>query len=693
MTIDPRQFHQVFFEESFEGLEAMEQALLTATPGQVEAETINAIFRVAHTIKGGAATFGFERIAALAHRLETLLDQMRAGKRLLDEPAIELLLGGVDLIRAMIEGARQGIGIDDEAQVGYISRLEQAIKGEAISPTPLPSAVTARPEPAPKAPAPGWRIRFRPDPSILAHGNDVVLMFRELSGLGDFQVKADLSALPSLPELEVERCYLAWQAELRGAVERRAVEEVFEWVADESELEILPIQGRGLPQPAAPVTDEAVPSGAGEAVPAVAVPKAATLQEAVRRVAAEPGGSIRVSIEKVDALVDLVGELVITQSMLSRLKGAVVGELGERLVAGLNQLERHTRNLQDSVLGMRMLPIAFVFNRFPRMVRDLAAGLGKQVVLEVQGESTEIDKTVMEAIGDPLMHLVRNAIDHGLEQPQERRSAGKPAAGRLSLSARHRSGSIYVEVRDDGRGIDPAKILDAARAKGLLSGDAPVDAEAALNLLFHPGFSTAAEVSDISGRGVGLDVVNRNVRALGGSVGISSDLGRGTLFTLRLPLTLAILDGQLVQVGGSNYILPLEAIVETIRLEPARLSSLAHWLELYLLRDDYIPVIHLARLFQCREAACERPLVVIVGYEGHRVGLVVEQLLHQQQVVIKSLESNFWKVEGISAATILGDGTVGLILDISGLIQIAGRVLGETTGWRPHRTASSEARP
>ena len=683
MTIDASQFHQVFFEESLEGLDSMEQELLAAHPGQVDAETINAIFRVAHTIKGGAATFGFDEIAAFSHKVETLLDQMRAGERQLDDLAIELLLGVVDQIRSMVDGARSGSSIDSDAVALFTHKVEQALNSDVPSQsvseqTPQKNSEN-EPDPTDDA-ITGWSIHFVPDPSILVHGNDVVLMFRELAAMGDLEVEADLTELPPLSELDVEQCYLSWQLQLHATVEKEAVEEVFEWVADESELTIEAIGEVGAE---VVVTDAVIEEQRDEASSVGdSKTKASIEQESGKRLAGEHGGSIRVNIDKVDALVNLVGELVITQSMLSRLRGSLSGGDGDQLEEGLNQLERHTRNLQDSVLGMRMLPIAFVFNRFPRMVRDLSANIGKQVSLEIHGEATEIDKTVMEAIGDPLMHLVRNAVDHGLEDPETRMAAGKPEQGSISLSAYHQSGNIYVEVRDDGRGIDYEKVIETARSKGLVAADTEIEPDAAWHLLFQPGFSTAAVVSDISGRGVGLDVVNRNVRSLGGSINVSSEVGQGSAFTIRLPLTLAILDGQLIQVGNDVYIIPLEAIVETIRLEQKQLSTIADWLELYHLRDEYIPVIHLAQLFHRKENETERPLVVIVEFEGRLVGLAVEQLQHQQQVVIKSLETNFWKVEGVSAATILGDGTVGLILDIGSLIHMADRERGEIADGR-----------
>jgi two-component system chemotaxis sensor kinase CheA len=421
-------------------------------------------------------------------------------------------------------------------------------------------------------------------------------------------------------------------------------------------------------------------AGAAPAPSPASAPAPAPKPDAVER--GEPAGaragggegtSIRVAIDKIDALVNMVGELVITQSMLSQLGAGFDMSRVDRLVDGLAQLERNTRELQESVMRIRMLPISFAFNRFPRLVRDLGQKLGKKINLKVSGEQTELDKTVMEKIGDPLVHLVRNSIDHGIEMPEARRAAGKPEAGTVHLNAYHKGGNIVIEIRDDGAGVNRRRVLEKARARGLVGeGEQPGD-EAILDLLFQPGFSTAETVSDISGRGVGMDVVRRNIKDLGGSVEIRSEEGQGTLFTIRLPLTLAILDGQLVRVGEETYIIPLVSIVESLQIKEQHLNRVAGTVELYKLRESYIPIVRLHEVFARRADSAQLAggLLVVVEGDGQRVGLLVDELLGQQQVVIKSLESNFRRVEGVSGATILGDGTVAVILDISGLIQLS----------------------
>ncbi|MDM7321700.1 MAG: chemotaxis protein CheA, partial [Gammaproteobacteria bacterium] len=404
------------------------------------------------------------------------------------------------------------------------------------------------------------------------------------------------------------------------------------------------------------------------------------------RTPTKEGGSIRVGIEKVDAIIDLVGELVITQSMLGQFSEEVerdgfhIGML-QRLRDGLAQLERNTRELQENVMRIRMLPISVAFNRFPRMVHDISRQLGKQVELRIHGENTELDKTVLEKIGDPLVHLVRNALDHGLEPPEERRAAGKPEVGILTLNAYHKGGSIVIEISDDGRGINKERVLAKAREKGLVGSDDVLPDERIYELIFAPGFSTAEAVTDLSGRGVGMDVVKSNIQALSGSLEIKSVQGKGTTFIIRLPLTLSIMDGQLIIAGGQIFILPLLSIVESLQIDPSLLSRVAGKAEVYRLRDEYIPVIRLRDIFNLPETyGNERPLLVVVEGEGVRVGLMIDDLLGQQQVVIKSLETHFRKIEGLSGSTILGDGTVALILDIGGIIQLGRRIEASRRG-------------
>lgn len=664
MSIDVRQFHQVFFEESFEGLDAMESALLELGGGATDPELIHTIFRGAHSIKGGSGTFGFTDVARFTHVMETLLDQMRSGTREITRDAVDLLLEAVDALREMLTAVRDGVE-HDAPRIAALSARFDALLGSAVSTGgPAPQAGSA------DAAVSGWRIRFRPAPHMLQTGNDPVRMFRELATLGELVARADVSAVPEFAELDPETCYLRWELELRGDASREQIAEVFEWVEDDCELDI-----RELNEGTDPVAAEAeVPARDTEGGGAVAV---AVQDEAVanRRRGSVTDGSIRVSIDKIDALINMVGELVITQSMLGQM-GVDLEDLSdvrlEKLRDGLAELERNTRELQESVMRIRMLPISFAFNRFPRLVHDLGGKLGKKIELRLSGEQTELDKTVMEKIGDPLVHLVRNALDHGIESPQERRECGKPETGVLQLNAYHQGGNIVIEVSDDGRGLNRDRILAKARERGLVGADETPSDERIYDLIFHPGFSTADVVSDVSGRGVGMDVVRRNIKEVGGSVEVQTRPGSGSRFVIRLPLTLAILDGQLVKVGGQIYIIPLVSIVESLQVRRERVNAVVGQLELYKLREDYIPIVRMHEVFETgsAEQPLEDSLLVVVEGDGLKAGLLVDDLLGQQQVVIKSLETNFQRIPGISGATILGDGTVALILDVGGLIQI-----------------------
>jgi two-component system chemotaxis sensor kinase CheA len=477
----------------------------------------------------------------------------------------------------------------------------------------------------------------------------------------------DASALPAFSDLEPEDCYLAWTMELRGDVTLEQINEIFEWVEGDCELNVTPLSEQRVTvaeqDEPAPLVEELDPAASTNNAPVIETKKAATDTVA---------SSIRVGTDKVDSLIDLVGELVITQSMLSQLGENFDLSRVQQLIDGLEQLERNTRELQEGIMRIRMLPISFAFNRFPRLVHDLSAKMGKQVELKLSGEQTELDKTVMEKIGDPLVHLVRNSLDHGLETPEKRLASGKPETGLLHLNAYHQGGTIVIEISDDGAGLNEEKILGKAIERGLVSSDETLSPEKIHELIFMPGFSTADEVSDVSGRGVGMDVVRKNIHSLGGSVDVSSTAGVGSTFTIRLPLTLAIMDGQTIQVGDQRYIIPLISIIESVEIKPGIVKQVTGKGEVYSLRDEYVPIIRLYELFNLtpRSDKLEDGLLVVVEFEDRKVGLLVDELLAQQQVVIKSLESNYRKVTGMAGATILGDGTVALILDISGLLTL-----------------------
>lgn len=676
MAMDMEQFHQTFFEESFEGLDVMESTLLNLDAGAADPETINTIFRAAHSIKGGSATFGFSAIAGFTHLMETLLDEMRDGRRGVTQAAVDVLLRAVDVLRGLVRCAQTG----DAADMADIAGVEADLRDQLGQETAASAGAGSVATPA----VAGWRIRFRPHREILCTGNEPLRILRELAGLGEICVSADMSRLPDWELLEPEDCHLAWDIEVRGKVARDAIDEAFAWVADESELHITPLDAQLVPASAPADADPAV---SGELL--VERRRGDERRQGGERRAPTGSGdatSIRVSTDKIDDLINMVGELVITQSMLGQIGNGLVqggsAQQLEKLRDGLAALERNTRELQESVMRIRMLPISFAFNRFPRLVHDLGGKLGKRIELRMSGESTELDKTVMEKIGDPLVHLVRNAIDHGIESPEARVAVGKPPVGTLHLHAYHQGGNIVIEIADDGAGLNRQKILRKAVERGLV-GEAEAAAlaeEKVCDLIFLPGFSTADVVSDVSGRGVGMDVVRRNIQDLGGSIEVNSQEGRGSRFTIRLPLTLAILDGQLVRVGEQIYIIPLVSIIESLQAKPDSINVLAGMSEVYRLRDEYLPVLRLYQVFNivADTEDLTRGLLVVVEGDGQRAGIFVDELLGQQQVVIKSLESNYRRVDGVSGATILGDGSVALIMDIPGLIRMT---------QQPHREA------
>jgi two-component system chemotaxis sensor kinase CheA len=519
----------------------------------------------------------------------------------------------------------------------------------------------------------GWRISLVPGALMMEHGNDPLRMLRELAVLGTLVTRADAGKVPTLAALDPEVCLLSWQMELHTDAERPAIEQIFEWAEGECTLTIEPLSPVAPPQTSAASPGPVAPAAAVAAPPAaVAVAAAAKAPPPaeVARSGSGEGGSIRVSIEKIDELLNSVGELVITQSVCSQLAAVLEGREADELRNALVQFERHMRSLQENVMRVRMLPLASIFNRFPRMIRDLGQRLGKKLELKMTGDQTELDKTVLEKIGDPLVHLVRNAVDHGIEMPDKRRAAGKNEQGTISLHAYHKGGNVIVEVSDDGAGLQRDKILAKARERGLVGADEELPDDKILNLIFAPGFSTAEVVSDVSGRGVGMDVVRRNINEIGGHVQLYSTPGKGSTVRIRLPLTLAILDGQLARVGQEIYIVPIVSIVETIQIKREQISSLAHKAELFRLRDEYIPIVRMYELFgiQADNTDLINGLLMIVEADGKRVGLFVDELLSQQQVVIKSLETNFRQVTALAGATMLGDGRVALILDIPGVI-------------------------
>ena len=646
--MDISRFHAAFFEESREGLQAMEAGLLRLESAEPDLDTINVVFRAAHSIKGGAATFGFRAVTDLTHLLETLLEEARAGSRRLDGASVDALLEAVDVLGGLLHVAEHG-GDADGAALSRVQAKLQALLDGAAAPQ---AAAEVTEESAPDK----WRVGFTPEPSLFMSGNDPLRIFRDLAEHGELETTVDDARLPPFSQLDPFEAHLAWDLMLPGSVPRDAIEDAFAWVDDQCALEVEAVRAETpAPAPSLAAADPALP---------------ATAADPARH--AEADSSIRVAVNKVDALINLVGELVITQAMLTQRAEGLDPVAHESLLSGLAQLERNTRDLQEAVMSVRMLPVEFAFSRFPRMVRDLAARLDKKVRLRTSGEATELDKGVIEKIVDPLVHLVRNSIDHGLESPAERRAAGKDETGTVTLSAAHQGGHIVIEVGDDGRGMDRDRILAKAAERGLQVPDNPTDAQV-WDLVFQPGFSTADTLTDVSGRGVGMDVVKSNILALGGQVEVRSTKGAGSTVVVRLPLTLAILDGMTVAVGEEVFIVPLNMVIESLQPGPGQIRTIAGDTRVLRMREDYVPLVNLREQYRLPSAAnaSGNPIAVVVEADGRRLALEVDDLLGQQQVVVKNLESNYRRIPGISGATILGDGRVALIVDAGSLGNVA----------------------
>lgn len=676
---DLSQFYQIFFEEAGENLDQMEHMLLNLNLETADDEELNGIFRCAHSVKGGAATFGFSDVAELTHQMESLLDKLRRHELAPNASMVDVLLESADASRSLLARHQNGGEGEPLATGDLVRRISELAAGGAPAAVPKPAV------PAPKAAAvavaaalpDGVRaleISFgpldRPE-----QADAVQELFRDIPGLGkisplsseranvrSFHVETSSSDedLLDLFAFHVSRERIVITALESG--EPTAVETATPTAPEATSYGFFD----GSPgAPSAPLAAAATTAAAGSAKPAVA--KVA----APAGPAAQPeAATIRVAINKVDQLINLVGELVITQAMLAQNSRALDPAVYQQLLTGLADLDRNTRDLQESVMSIRMIPMSIVFSRFPRMLRDLAGKLGKKVDFVTQGEATELDKGLVEKITDPLTHLVRNSCDHGVEMPAERIAAGKSETGTITLAASHQGGSIVIEVRDDGRGLSREKILNKARERGLDVSDQMSDADV-WQLIFAPGFSTAAVVTDVSGRGVGMDVVKKNITALNGTVEIDSAEGYGMKVSVRLPLTLAIMDGMSVGVGEEVYILPLSSVVESFQVKAEAVSTVGQGSQLVKVRDEYMPVIELEKVFQVPrfdlEKSCD--IMVVVEADGSRVALLVDELLGQQQVVVKNLESNYRKVPNVSGATILGDGKVALILDTGALVR------------------------
>ncbi|MDR6769917.1 chemotaxis protein CheA [Azospirillum sp. BE72] len=732
---DLSRFKQTYFDESAELLAVAEAGLLRLAPGEIDMDEVNAIFRAVHSIKGGGGAFGFNDLVAFAHEFETVMDGVRNAEIPVSTELVDTLIRANDVLARLLAHAADGTdppaGTTDDTVAALRRFLGKAeAPEEELPPAPaaklypddeddeagifgdaLAAIQAARDDqpasafagPVSEGPVPEgkvrWTILFRPKAELLLSGNEPTYMLRALRRLGDAEVVCHLDKLPSLRDLDAELLHLSWTVTLLAdpQVDRAQIDDVFEFVADDCDIRISaeapppaiiqaadPLSAAtapaaNLPEPAAPASPPAAATPAATS----GSPGAAKAGDGAKR--GNGGGTsgdhsgptthtIRVDLDKIDRLVNMVGEMVITQAMIAEhLRDLPPGQFQE-LLEGLESLAQHTRELRESVMSIRAQPVSSVFSRMPRLVRECAAATGKEVMLVTSGETTEVDKTVVENLVDPLTHMIRNSIDHGLEGPEERERIGKPRAGTVHLSAAHRSGRIVIEVTDDGRGINRAKVLSKAIEKGLVQPGATMSDEEIDHLIFLPGFSTADQVSNLSGRGVGMDVVRRNISSLGGRIGVYSTPGEGSRFVLSLPLTLAVLDGMVISVGEERFVLPLTNIVESLRPKPADLHGLVNKCDVMMARGEYVRLVHLHRLFGIPQAIDDatKGLVVLVETEdGSRLGLVVDEVLGQQQVVIKSLEANFRRLDGVAAATILGDGRVALILDVAGLREMS----------------------
>ncbi|MBO9708202.1 MAG: chemotaxis protein CheA [Caulobacter sp.] len=755
-----------FFQECEELLADLEGGLLAMQDGNDDGDTVNAVFRAVHSIKGGAGAFGLEPLVRFAHVFETLLDARRSNEIPGTPDLTALLLRASDVLADHVSAAR-GLGVVDmDASAAMAAELKAATDPNAAPvAAAAPAVVEAEPafEPAPVVIGAAnellgddalddddlgfdfqpmtitldaqaadaavienvWTVSIRPKSDLYRKANETGLLLRELARLGPVQATLDDSALPALDLLDPEAAYVTWSVRVETDQGEDAIREVFEFVDGDCELEIVrgeapvsdllaTLKDAAAPAPApAPVFEAIVPSlevapepapapaaveasviaapaAAAPVVEATAAPAPAPVAAAPAPPPAAPSGAkpaqidvpgpgqsvIRVDPERIDRLIDLVGELVINQAMLAQRVGEYGIAPSSNLAMGLDELEQLTREIQDSVMAIRAQPVKSVFQRMPRLVREVANMTGKQARLVMDGENTEVDKTVIERLSDPITHMLRNAIDHGLESPEERKAAGKNPEGVVRLAALHRSGRIVIEVSDDGKGINRERVHSIAVKKGLISPDLVLTDEEIDNLIFLPGFSTADKISDVSGRGVGMDVVKRSVQALGGRISIASRPGQGSTFTLSLPLTLAVLDGMVVDVAGETLVIPLACIVESLRPKSEEIRPLGPSGHVLAVRDSFVPLIDVGVTLNYRDrspAATEGVVLLVEGEDGSRAALVADAIHGQRQVVIKSLEQNYQQVEGVAAATILGDGRVALILDVDAVINLRRR--------------------
>lgn len=674
MKIDLSQFRETFLQESADHIAAIESGLLELRSRPEDTELLNAIFRSAHSIKGGAGSFGLGPMAQFTHELENLLDRLRAAEIAVSDEIIALLLECTDVLRALLDPKPAGETLETARRLAQRIVEQTGNRSGAADPERADTKMTA--EAGSGGTLSLYQVEFRPDRELFSSGTNPIVLLRNLAALGDVSVtRLHADDLPSLAELDTRQCYLSWTVEMvsdRGEEDLRGV---FEFVEHLAEIRIrrLDANSSNNPESVLAPSEGAKASGAEPHSPSHAgvFPSAARESRAVRPAVTGESSSIRVATEKVDRLIDLVGELVIAHVMTAQMVEDFTPGCLPKLRASVAAMERNTRELHERVMAIRMLPVGTLFHRYARMVYDIAQATGKQIELAMAGEETEIDKSMLELLGDPLTHLIRNAADHGIETVEARLSAGKAAGGMISLRAFHRAGRVVIEVQDDGAGIDPAAVRARAVERGLISADAQLTDEQLRLLVFEPGFSTRDQASDFSGRGVGMDVVKQNVQQLNGAVTLSSEVGRGSIVSIELPLTLAILEGLLVRVADRTLVLPLLSVLETVSPRPDQIQRIAEQGEVVVIRNETVPLVRLRRFLRLASAegstSAPRSLVVVVEAGRKKLGLEVDELLGQQQVVVKSLEQHLRKVDGLMGATILGDGCVAPIVDVASL--------------------------
>jgi two-component system, chemotaxis family, sensor kinase CheA len=714
---------RTFFDECNELLQEIETGLTDMREGTGSEDTVHAVFRGVHSVKGGAGIFGFELLVEFAHVFETVLDAVRQGSMEPTSDVVDVLLAASDVLSDMVAMARAGDAIPHEFGGECRAALERLIgeegsaKSESAAPADfagidfVPIRADDFEEPAEQGRT-TYAITFRPKPEMLKNANEPLYIIRELRRLGELDLVAETDALPPLPELQPDHPYIGWTGTLRTNASRQDIDAVFEFVVGDCVLEIVEITAASG---AAPVVDESIPlvPDMEDAVTTPVEPIVAAISAAVSGAAKAPERSqektqdkvqerpqeraqdtfgeaaetnaantiakpaattTRVELEKIDRVVNLVGELVIAQAMLGQVVQGLPEDVSGLLTQALDEVIHHTRELKDRVMSMRAQPVSSVFRRMPRLVRELSMKTAKKVRIEMSGENTEVDRTIVERLSDPLTHIIRNAVDHGIETPSDRLAAGKSEEGMIHLAADHRGGRIVIEIRDDGAGIDHERVLRKAREKGLVDPEATLTDDEISNLIFLPGFSTADTISDISGRGVGMDVVRRNIQDLGGRISLKSQRGRGMTIQLALPLTLAVMDGMVIKCGRETYVTPMSSIVECLRPARTDVHKLLGTRGMLQLRGNLVPIVHLGDLLDVASEVndlADGVVIITEAGEGTRFGLVVDELCGHQQVVIKSIEESYGAVPGIAAATILGNGRVAFILDVEKLSELA----------------------